>query len=392
MSALTHEPDLLHAFSVFQQHCDQLEHSHQALRQRLNKVELELARRHQELQSRVREIEFMRDRLDTILATVEDAVFLLTPEGEVETANAAGLVIQPQFEQLIAGGALSLQVPRDARLRDVEVSLGSEGDEQVLLASIFPVREAKTRGGWVAVLRDITGYRRMEQRLAREQRLAALGKVAANVAHEVRNPLGAIEGFARLLTSDLREQPESCQLADNIVRAARQLNAVVCNLLSFTRELQLHAQPVELSELLQELVRFYSPSASDLGVELVLEPLPQVRVQGDPVQLHQALTNVLGNALDACKGRRDGQVTLTLVRQDDEAIISVRDTGCGMSPAVLERMCEPFFTGKTAGVGLGMALCQRILDLHGGHLEASSQLDRGSVICLQLPAWESTDD
>jgi signal transduction histidine kinase len=208
----------------------------------------------------------------------------------------------------------------------------------------------------------------------------------------VRNPLGAIEGFARLLVSDLRSQPQSQCLADKIVRAARQLNSVVGNLLTYTRDLPARSGAVELRALLHDLAGFYRATADDLGIALIVEPGPPLPVLGDPALLQQALTNVLVNAFDACPIRGQGRIVLAGQVVGDQVVVAISDNGCGMTPEVAERIFEPFFTIKDGGIGLGLALCQRIVESHRGQLGVVTQTGLGTTMRLSFPAHGDSHD
>ncbi len=390
MSTAHHQPDLLRAFTLFQQHCEQLEESHVALKEQLRSAERELQQRHEELRQRVRQIELMRDRLDAILETIDDAVFLIDQAGQIDTANSAGrdllATIEPE-DSLLDTAPLDQWLAAPEPVKDGELALTVRAGRRHYLASVLPVRQRRARvQGRVVLLKDITVYRQLEQRLAREDRLSALGRVAASVAHEVRNPLGAIEGFARLLQSDLKEQPRSADLADKIVRAARQLNTVVSNLLSYTRDMSVKQEPVELGMLLRELASFYAATATDLRIQLSVQlPEEPLTVAGDTGQLRQALTNLLINAMDACPIRGNGQVCLTAARQGNEIQLRVIDNGCGMSEEVAAHIFEPFFTCKDGGIGLGLALSQRIVEMHHGSLSVTSREHHGTTMTCAFP-------
>ena len=390
MTKSPHQPDLIRAFAVFQQHAERLEESHRELQQQLKSAERELAQRHQELKQRVRQIEQMRDQLDGVLQTIDDAVFLIDDQGGIALSNEAGEMLLQRLEK---AGISCLQATRIGEflaskkpVNDQEFVIKLNGLTRHFLVSVLPVRKRSHNQapGKVISLKDMTDYRQMEERLAREDRLAALGKVAASVAHEVRNPLSAIEGFGRLLEGDLRGQPTQAGLANKIVRASRQLNTVVSNLLSYTRDITCQNAPVDIRMLLLETAGFYEATASDLSIQFKLElEGDDLVIQGDAVQLRQAVSNILINAMDACKAKGKGMIALRGSKQGNLVRVSIEDDGCGMSAEVAARIFEPFFTTKDGGgIGLGMALCRRIIDEHQGRLEVDSREGQGTAMTL----------
>lgn len=232
------------------------------------------------------------------------------------------------------------------------------------------------------------------QQLERSRRLAALGEMAAGIAHEIRNPLGSIRLDARMLESDLQRNPElqdEAGLARRIGSAVRTVDAVVRDVLAFAGDSRVHPQPVDLCELLDRAVQ-ESLAAVPIPVLVHRNDLQSgvTRIVADPSLLHRALVNIICNALQSMqedRARRDRPSELTIdagVRSDggaargsDEAgerppsrwiWLRVSDTGPGIPPEVLDRVFNPFFTTRAQGTGLGLAIVHRIVDAHGGRI------------------------
>lgn len=217
------------------------------------------------------------------------------------------------------------------------------------------------------------------EQVDRSRRLAALGEMAAGIAHEVRNPLGSIGLYARMLHQDLSTQPEQQGVARKIGEAVHRLNAVVGDVLTFAKELKLRKTLVNAGELLDQAA---SASRGDValwsGVELRSPSGPLPDIECDPGLVHQALLNIIRNALEAMAEQPAGSprvLTLDarLVRPRDakgatEPMVAliIQDSGPGIPPEVLPRMFNPFFTTRAAGTGLGLAIVHRIMDAHGG--------------------------
>lgn len=265
--------------------------------------------------------------------------------------------------------------------------------------------------------------------IARSRRLAALGEMAAGIAHEVRNPLGSIRLHAKMMEEDLTDRPEQRTLASKILLAVRGLDAVVGDVLSFSREMRVRHHSNDALELLQasaeEALTSFADHASSLkkaprdrgDIQVIYLPTPDdaAMVWCDAGLVHRALVNVIQNALQAmcpddsemsapaemkrstCALSRRAVLTLgassRLVMTPDGGerpviVLSVRDTGPGLPVEVMERMFNPFFTTRAAGTGLGLAIVHRIVDAHGGSVRVRNHEQGGAVIELLLPTRE----
>lgn len=244
--------------------------------------------------------------------------------------------------------------------------------------------------------------REANEALQRSKRLAALGEMAAGIAHEVRNPLGSIRLYATMLEEDLADRPECRTVATKIGGAVRGLDAVVGDVLTFAREIKPRVMPEEAADLLG---RAADACRAELG-EVVRDDLARgvVRVDCDAGLLHRALVNLLRNAAEANRvggGRRvwldaaPGPVDPNDPDSDHGVVLSVRDEGDGMPAEVIERMFNPFFTTRATGTGLGLSIVHRIVDAHAGRVEVFNNADRagpgpgggrGATVALRLPA------
>jgi signal transduction histidine kinase len=248
--------------------------------------------------------------------------------------------------------------------------------------------------------------REANEQLQRSKRLAALGEMAAGIAHEVRNPLGSIRLYARMLEQDLGDRPQERQIASKIAAAVHGLDGVVGDVLSFSRELRVNAERVEAGALLDRaLESCWTPQTE--GVRVVQRDRRRAggivrgvraELRCDPALMHQALVNIVRNALQAMgeAAAPEGGHTLTLeagpVRTDDGKAmfgIAVTDTGPGIPGQTIDRMFNPFFTTRATGTGLGLAIVHRIVDAHAGRIVVRSRTggaERGTTFQLLLPA------
>lgn len=239
---------------------------------------------------------------------------------------------------------------------------------------------------------------RANEELERSRRLAAIGEMAAGIAHEVRNPAGSINLYARMLEQDLAGMDGPRDVARKIGAAARGLNAVVSDVLAFAREIQPRVVEADSETLLERAFEQCADVAARVpgGVRLVRTVSGDAAVMCDAALVERALVNVVRNALEAMGesgARAEGHV-LTLgarleIAGESWVVLSVRDTGPGMSDEVIARMFNPFYTTRAAGTGLGLSIVHRIVEAHGGRVVVRRERPSGACVELWLPRHQA---
>jgi signal transduction histidine kinase len=284
-------------------------------------------------------------------------------------------------------------------LEDAALAPGamSPGDLAELLGAFNEVtaRLQRTHESLRAEVARLSGeLSQANEQLERSRRLAGLGQMAAGIAHEVRNPLGSIGLYARMLMEDLADRPQERRIAGKIAAAVRGLDGVVGDVLSFARQLQISLAPACPAELMERALDAAVPGGVSVEVRRCWGPeLPFLDCDADRV--HQALVNIIRNALEAMD-EIQGERVLTLgisarcLGERDAAGLWVADTGPGVNAEVVERMFNPFFTTRAAGTGLGLAIVHRIIDAHGGRVEVRNNTSGqggapGATVELILP-------
>lgn len=216
--------------------------------------------------------------------------------------------------------------------------------------------------------------------LERKNRLAALGEMAAGLAHEIRNPLGGIQLYAGLLVQDLCDRPESLAVVRKITTGVKRLEGLVSQVLQFTREVRPSVRPCDLAEIVSDAIEMAEPKAQAAGVSLRVEGPLTLAVRVDPVLIGQAVLNLLLNAIEAQEASCGNEVAIAYAAAPPDAdarqfTLVVRDRGPGIPAEVIDRIFNPFFTTKDHGTGLGLAIVHRIVEAHDGTIAATNNAD-----------------
>lgn len=234
----------------------------------------------------------------------------------------------------------------------------------------------------VVQLQDELGQKNRE--LERRNRLAALGEMAAGLAHEIRNPLGGIQLYASLLAQDVADRPDSANTVRKIVSGVKRLEALVSQVLKFSREITADLEDCDVAEVVREAVEVASAKAQAAGVTVTLDAPEVLQARVDGRLLTQAVLNLTLNAVEAVRDAGGGAVTVTLARADGRVSLVVEDTGPGIPADLLDRIFNPFFTTKDDGTGLGLSIVHRIVEAHGGAISAANRPEGGAKFELRI--------
>ena len=333
-----------------------------------------------------------------VVASMPAGLLLVAPDGRVAMANAAaeelagaepgGLVGRP------AGELLPPQALDAGAGGERQMDVAFDGGAPVALGiAVSAVRtEEGTPVGSLVVLRDLREMRRLEAEIRRREKLAAVGNLAAGVAHEIRNPLSSIRGYAAYFGAKFAPGSEDRQAAEVMVREVDRLNRVISELIEFARPSDLKRRPMRLSDLAGHAARLTLPDAKAKGVRVDLAGVADSpEILGDPDRLTQALLNLCINAIQAMD--TGGVMTLaTGLAPDGRAYLSVADTGGGIGEEERERIFDPYYTTKPHGTGLGLPIAHKIVAAHGGEIILAARPGGGTVATVLLPVAGSAGE
>jgi two-component system sensor histidine kinase HydH len=297
------------------------------------------------------------------------------------TANGS-----PAAEVLPAGLLAQLQAGADVAEREIDCRLPS-GRQVALEAGAR--RLAGEHGeplGTILLFRDLTELRALRDEAARNQRLATVGRLAAGVAHEIRNPLSSIKGFATYFRERYRDAPADVETATIMIQEVDRLNRVVGQLLEFSRPVGILPRPVDLRRLVADSVRMVEAQAAAKGIAVETEvDAPAGGVTLDADRLNQVLLNLYLNAVEAMEAGGKLRVSAAAGPEGRSLEIRVSDTGCGIRPEDLPQIFEPYFTTRPGGTGLGLAIAHNVVGAMGGTIQVESRPGAGATFTLRLP-------
>jgi two-component system sensor histidine kinase HydH len=270
----------------------------------------------------------------------------------------------------------------------------SRGTHLPLRVSTASLRDEEgTFLGYVFLLRDLTEVRRLQLEVERSKRMASLGSLAAGVAHEIRNPLSSIKGFATYFKGRFKDDPKDQDTATTMIQEVERLDRVIGQLLEFARPSSLNINEVRMADLVGHSLKLIEGDARSKNIEVKSEvPADLKEANLDADRMSQALLNLYLNSLQSM----DEGGTLEVKVTQDEAIrrttIMVSDNGKGIEPGDLERIFDPYFTTKPDGTGLGLAIVHKIVEAHTGEIKVESSPGLGTTITLILPYADEVDD
>lgn len=333
---------------------------------------------------------------DTIVEKMPAGLLAIDEQERIVSLNPAAARILNLSCEAAAGKQARDLLPEELRgfITDCRTAVEKEieccpADRPVpLQVSVSALRDENERLlGHILLLKDLSEIRTLRSQIVRNQRMATVGSLAAGVAHEIRNPLSSIKGFATYFRERYQSVPDDQKIADIMIQEVDRLNRVVGQLLDFSRPLSLSRKPVHIRNLISDSLALVRQKAEEKNIAISMDVVPEnITARIDPDQIRQVLLNLHLNALEAM----DSGSRLSVSAKKDSNMLQIRiqDTGCGILPEHLSRIFDPYFTTRSSGAGLGLAIVHNIIEAHEGRIEVESRPGEGTAITLHLPDSE----
>jgi two-component system, NtrC family, sensor histidine kinase PilS len=339
---------------------------------------------------------------ERIVESIKSGLITTDLDGKIITYNAAASEITGHQLDDIRGNSIH-EIFGDIQ-EQIDLSLAAAGageqlprfETDLLTPDGFAVRigysvsllytETHDASGLIVTFQDLTEIRSMEESIRRKDRLAAVGRVAAGLAHEIRNPLGAMRGAIQVLESTTPPESSQAALMDIILKESDRLNSIITNFLGYARPAAANYAEVDVAESVRDTLTLlgHSPDISETHTITVEVPDETVQISADATQLKQIFWNLARNAVQAMPSGGELKVTVETLPNNRVRIV-FEDTGRGMSPEEVERLFEPFSSSTSGGTGLGLSIVYQIVKDHNGVINVRSAEGKGTTITLEFP-------
>ncbi|MEO6097018.1 MAG: ATP-binding protein [Fibrobacteria bacterium] len=376
-------------FEWFNANVAKLEGAYKDLGVKFDKISRELEEKNQKLASALGETERVENQLRSVLESLDSSVVMIDTEERITLFNAsAERIYAVKTEAALGRGyAETFRAQADSHFPLIETlrhnrnQLGHEkywkidgsGKPFGYTTSVVKNRDGKVLGA-VEISADLTGIKQMQNQMQHAKTLAALGEMAATVAHEIRNPLAGIGGFAGLLERDLEGDDPRRALVKKIVQGVSSLNKIVSNLLVYTRRMEMNLQRVDFIAWMEEILNYAEIEIAKENKDIAIVrdyQFESMDARIDPEKFQQVFLNLIFNAIQSIEGK--GRITIRADLDDKDFLrIAIIDDGKGIPKDIMDKIFNPFFTTKEQGTGLGLAIVQRIVGLHGGTIAVAS--------------------
>ena len=377
--------ELQRAFDIFNQVSLELTQAYEGLQGRVESLTAELAVANGELRRQYQEKEALSERLSLLLNALPAGVVVLDSAAQISEAN-------PVARQMLGATIIGSDW---ATLAQNRLAASDAPDEWLLDGRRVAIAESPldSAGGRLLLIHDITAAHQLKADVERHQRLAAMGEMAASLAHQLRTPLAtALLYSANLAQPDLSDAART-RFAGKATEQLKRLERLIQDVLLFARGESIGRDVIPAASLISEVAQTIAPLCQEKGVSFgVACEVGDSIIIGSRKALGGALVNLLENAMQACEGRGAAEVSLEASCAGRELRIGVRDTGGGIAPDAQARIFEPFFTTRGQGTGLGLAIALGVARAHGGSIEVSSVPGQGSEFIMRLPCAAATDD
>jgi PAS domain S-box-containing protein len=336
------------------------------------------------VEERTKQLQIEKEKLDIIMQTIDSGICIINDKGDILWMNKKmeDLIRERKSNNLCD---LFCQIG-DCIVKDVPTQFVAKfvlnGKLRYLQCQVTPFKAEDGETRYIALIQDITALKQMEEKIAQSEKLSALARLAAGLAHEIGNPLTSISSYVQVLKEHVTDE-FSTQALDVILKHIQRISYTIRNISNFSKPSKGELVPTDILEVLQsslELVKF-DKRMKGINVKVECQEIPRVLV--DPNQLNQVFINIILNAIDAMPN--GGELIVRCKVEDDWVLISFTDTGVGIPQDVLPFIFDPFFTTKEKGTGFGLSVSYSIIKNFGGDILVESEVGKGSTFTIKLP-------
>jgi len=394
--------NLIEAFKYFDKTTTALNQAYRRLELKIDDLRSELEEKNRLLSGSVLEATRAKTYLSLILENMSSGVAVVDKKGAITHFNkVAGeitgfspddalgkscqlLLDDPEKPELSLLTTLKTEKPINKKEK---ILLCKSGDKKpVLFSTSIILDEKEELLGAVEIFEDLTELKTLQEEVRRHQTLVELGEMAASIAHEIRNPLGGIGGFATLLERDLAGDEAKLKLLRRIIKGINELHKLTSDVLIYTRKMEPNIVSVNLKNALQEAISLIKMEAEEANVKIeYLYPKENIEVEIDIDLLKRMMLNLMKNAVHAMP--QGGKLTIDLSWQllHNRFKVTVKDDGLGIEKDNLDKIFNPFFTTSSKGTGLGLAMVRRMVEAHKGSISVKSEIGQGTEFNITLP-------
>jgi len=419
---------LITAYNNFNQIIEKFQNTFLALQSKVDLLTKQLETKNRELEKKYIEGETIKKFLNSILDNIYNGVIAIDQRGLITHFNKAAEQITGFHKEDFLGknykafdnskntesrsALYTLTTLKESFHRQKNIITSDKQEKRIEFNTTLLRNNEQQIIGVVETINDISEIKVLQDRISHVETLAALGEMSASVAHEIRNPLAGITGFAGLLDRQIPDEDPKKPLIKSVLSGTTKLNGIITNLLTLTRPQQLKLQEVFFVDFINDVVNYFRENFvledKKMAINLELDQ-PQTKITVDVHLFQQVLLNLLKNAYDAIS--KKGKITIktktsifkpdSAILEDDEISemmrlfsdleIEISDNGAGMTDDVAAKIFNPFFTTKNEGNGLGLAICKKIIQLHKGDIHVTSKVGKGTTFMINLPLYEQPE-
>ena len=359
---------LTQAFAAFSEASAKLEQQYAIIEEEAKKLR-------EEVEDKNLQLSKLSSLLESVLNNSNSCVLALDSAGNI-------LVKNPNAESLLSEIGIEAFAAMLAGHREPGI-FDQEADGRTFRISVGRLENLEQKG-YVYIIDDVSHIKHLEAERQRDEKLVLMGEMAANIAHEIRNPLGSIELFASLLERDLKGDESGTKLTRSIVKGVRTINSIISNILLFTKEIKLEPQNRFTADIIDDVVLYLQHLMKEKNIRFINRIDEEHTVRCDTELCKQVVMNIVHNAIEAVG--EGGQIVIESFSEVDRSGFSVTDNGSGITESMRKKLFIPFQTTKAKGTGLGLAIVYKIMKAHGGQISVDSDGATYTKFIVEFPA------